>query len=305
MIPERVLEAFNETSFRGGVVLGLAALVLGVVVAGLWRARRGASCPVAGLLLAAVGAAAIVQAQRPVPGLVPGLLALAIGGVVVDAVPRLRPLLAVFALPGAWLLATGVEVEQAWAPLAVAVAVVGGGALVADFDLRWSARPLGPALMAASLAGVFITVPETKEALAVLGAALPLVALGWPASLASLGAGGSLAATGLLAWTTAQGGTFRAASIVGGLACLGMLVAEPLGRLVQRNRSRRRLPRSAGVLLGVVTAHLVVVLVAGRVAGLGDDVTVAVVISMLALAAGVGASLAIRSLAVRPPPLEG
>lgn len=302
MSPEQVLEAFTEASFLGGVVIGVAALVLGVVVAGLWRARRQGSCPVAGLLLAAAGAAAIIQAQRPVPGLVAGLVALGIGGVLVDAVPRLRPLLAVLALPGAWLLATGVTVDQAWAPLAVAVAVAGGGALVADFDVRWSARPLGPVLMAASLAGVFVTVPETKEALAVLGAALPLMALGWPASLASLGVGGSLAATGLLAWTTAQGGTFRAASIVGGLACLGMLVAEPLGRLLQRNRSLRRLPRSTGVLLGVVAAHLVVVLVAARVAGLGEYVSAAVVISVLALTAGVGASLTIRSMAVQPRP---
>jgi hypothetical protein len=86
------------------------------------------------------------------------------------------------------------------------VAVAGGGALVADFDARWSSPPLGPALIVVSLAGVFITVPETKEALPVLGAALSLLLIGWPVNLASLGAGGSFAATGLLAWTTAQGG---------------------------------------------------------------------------------------------------
>lgn len=246
MIPERILEPFTQAAFRDGLALGVLALVAGVVVGGLWRTRRGRPCPVAGLLLAAAGAAAVLQAERPAPGLVAGLVVLGVAGALVDAVPGLRLLLPVLAVPGAWLLASSVEVTQAWAPVAVGVAVTGGGALVADFDLRWSARPLSPALVVVSLAGVFVTVPETKEALPVLGAALPLALLGWPVNLTSLGAGGSLAATGLLTWTVAQGGTFRAASIVGGLACLGMLVAEPLGRLVQRNRSRRRLPGPPG-----------------------------------------------------------
>jgi hypothetical protein len=297
VIPERVLQPFTEASFRNGLAIGFVVLVAGVVVAGLWRWRRGAPCPVAGLLIAAAGAGAVIQAQLPVPGLVTGLVALGIAGAVVDVVPRLRVLLPVLALPGAWLLATGVEVSQSWAPLAIGVAVAGGGALVADFDVRWSARPLGPAMMAVALAGVFVTVPETKEALPVLGAALPLALIGWPVSLASLGAGGSLAATGLLAWTVGQGGTFRDTAIVGGLACLGLLVAEPLGRLLRANRNGRRLPRPLGVLVAVLVAHVVVVLVAARLAGLGDDLAIASVIAVLALAAGAAASLGIRAVA--------
>jgi hypothetical protein len=179
------------------------------------------------------------------------------------------------------------------------VAVVGGGALVADFDLRWSVRPLGPAMMVVALAGVFVTVPETEEALPVLGAALSLALIGWPASLASLGAGGSLAATGLLAWTVGQGGTFRDTAIVGGLACLGMLVAEPLGRLLRTNRHGRCLARPAWVLAAVFIAHVVVVLVAARVAGLGGDLDTAVLIVAAALAAAAAASLGIRAASGR------
>lgn len=302
MVPERVLETFTQASFRNGLAIGALALLAGVVVAALWRRRRGRPCPVAGLLIAAAGGAALLQSQRPMLGLVPGLVALAVAGVVVDAVPRLRSLLPVLALPGAWLVATGVEVSQAWAPLAVGVAVAGGGALVADFDGRWSVRPLGPALMVVSLAGVFLTVPETREALPVLGAALPLAVLGWPASLASLGAGGSLSSTALLAWTVAQGGTFRDTALVGGLACLGMLVAEPLGRLVGPHRRRHRLPRPSWVLAAVLVAHAVVVLVAARVAGLGDDLVTAVAVAALVLAAGAAASLAIRAVAVSRAP---
>lgn len=299
MIPERILEPFTQASFRSGLAIGGLALVLGVVVAGLWRTRQDRPCPIAGLLVAGAGATAIVQTQRPVSGLVAGLVVLGGAGALVDGLPRLRPVLPLLALPGAWIVATGLEVTQGWVPLAIGVAVAGGGALVADFDLRWSARPLGPALVAVSLAGVFVTVPETKEALPVLGAALPLAVLGWPASLASLGAGGSLAVTGLLAWTVAEGGTFRDSAIVGGLACLGVLVAEPLGRLVAAHRHRRRLPRPLGVLIAVLVAHIVVVLVAARVAGLAGDVTTAVVIAALDLAAGAAASVGIRA-AARP-----
>ncbi len=297
MIPERILEPFSQVSFRSGLAIGALALVAGVVVGGLWRLRQGRPCPIAGLLAAAAGAAAVFQVQRPVSGLVAGLVALGGAGALVDGLPRLRPFLPLLALPGALVVATAVEVTQAWAPLAIGVAVAGGGALVADFDLRWSDPPLGPALVAVSLAGVFATVPETKEALPVLGAALPLVALGWPASLASLGAGGSLAATGLLAWTVAEGGTFRDSAIVGGLACLGMLVAEPLGRLMGGHRHRRRLPRPLGVLVAVALAHIVVVLVAARAAGLAGDLAPAVVIAALDLVAAAVASMAIRAAA--------
>ena len=295
MSPERVLEPFTEAAFRNGFVLGIGALIIGFVVAAAWRTRRAGPCPVAGLLLAAAGAAAIVQAQRPVPGLVPGILALGVGGALVDVVPRLRPLLPLLALPGAWLVATGVEAQQPWLPLVLAAAVAGGGALVADFDARWSAMPIAPGLMVVSLAGVFVTVPETKEALPVVGAALPLALLGWPAKLACLGAGGAMAATGLLAWTVGQGGTFRVTAIVGGLACLGMLVAEPLGRMLRADRSGRRLPRTLGVVVAVAGAHLVVVFVVARVAGVREELPLALGITLVTLAAATGFAVGLRS----------
>lgn len=302
MSPERVLEPFTEAAFRDGLAMGGLFLLVGVVVAGVWRLRRHRPCPIAGLLIALAAAVAVVESQRPVPGLVAGLVLLGVAGAVIDAMPRLRPLLPVLAIPGAWVVATGVEVAQGWAPLALGVTVAAGGALVADFDGRWSTRPLGPAMVVVSLAGVFVTVPETREALPVIGAALPLALIGWPANLGSLGAGGSLAATGLLAWTVGQGGTFRDSAIVGGLACLGMLVAEPLGRLVHPQREHRRLPRPTWVLVAVLVAHVAVVFVASRVAGLADRLTVALVLAALALAAAGIASLAIRAVAQQRHP---
>jgi hypothetical protein len=301
VIPERVLEPFTEASFRTGLSVGVLLLLVGVAASGLWRLRRRRPFPVAGVLIATAGAVAVVRVERPVPGLVLGLLLLGVTGAVIDATPRLRPLLPALALPGALVVATGVEVSQSWAPFALGIAVAGGGALVADFDRRWSARPLSPAMLVVSLAGVFLTVPETKEALPVLGAALPLALLGWPTNLASLGAGGSLASTGLLVWTVGQGGTFRDSAIVGGVACLGLLATEPLARLAHSPPDGRRLPRPPGVLVAMVAAHVVVVVLAARVAGLGDDLGVAVVLAALTLFAGGLASLAIRAGAHRTP----
>lgn len=301
MIPERVLAPFTEASFRTGLVIGLVMMAGGVVGAMAWRSRSREPLPAAGLLIAAAGVLVLDQVGRPAPGLGAGVVALGVAGVVVDVIPRARPALPVLALPGAWLLAGGVEVDQAWVPWAVAATVAVGGALVACFDARPVLRRLGPALVVAALAGVFVTVPETKEALPVLGAALPLALLGWPTRLATLGAGGALAATGLLAWTVGQGGTFRDSAIVGGLACLGMLVAEPVGRALRHQRDLYYRPAPLWAVLTVAASHVVVVFLAARVAGLHEDLGSAVVWAAFSLLLGVLASVVVRGVTDRSP----
>lgn len=294
MIPERVLAPFSEASFRSGLVIGLFVLGVGVLAALAWRVRRRQPLPVAGLLIAAAGVLVLQRRGVAAPGLASGVVVLGLAGLVADLAPRTRPLLPILAVPGAWVLATEVVVDQAWAPLAIGVTVALGGALVADFDHRSGARSLGPASMVVALMGVFVTVPETKEALPVLGAVLPLALLGWPTGLATLGAGGALSATGLLAWTVAQGGTFRDSAIVGGLACLGLLVVEPVGRRLAASTRALRAPR-AWVVIATLAGHVVVVAVAARVAGLADDLSAAVVVAGVALLVGVGVSAALAS----------
>ncbi len=292
MIPERVLAPFTEASFRSGLVIGGIMLLVGVGGALAWRSRKEDPLPAAGLLIAAAGVAVLQQLGQPAPGLASGILALGLAGLVADLAPRARLALPLLAVPGALILATGVEVDQVWAPWAIAATVVLGGSLVAAFDHRRGSRRLGPGLMAVSLVGVFITVPETREALPVLGAALPLALLGWPTRLATLGAGGALAATGLLVWTVGQGGTFRDTAIVGGLACLGVLVAEPVGRAFLRRRPLAQGPFPVWALLAILATHVAIVLVAARVAGL-RDMQPAVALAALALALAVGATVAI------------
>jgi hypothetical protein len=266
-----------------GLLLGAAA-ALACLGAWAWRRRPGAPAPVVGVALAAAGAAGIVAATDP-----PAALALP--------------------LP------------------AVAVAAVVAGALLADFDRRWRRHGLAPLLLAISAAGIYATVPDVEAPLVVLGASLPMALLGWPGPLApaglpapwrrppaprvagaaapatpppSVGVVGAVAVAGLLAWTVAAGGAGRPGSVVGGLLCLGVLVVEPLARLLDpRRRSALARGPVAWTALG---AHLVLVAVAARVVGRAGTVAAALPPAGLTLAAALAVALAAGAATERIPP---
>lgn len=304
---DAILEQLGEEQFITGLRWGVAALlvgaVAGLVALGLRRGRR-VPLPVVGLLGAGAAWAALDELSLASSALALGLVALGAAGVVADVVPRARALLPLLALPGAWVLSTQAVDVAGWAVFALLATVVIGGPLVADVDHHWRHRPLAPALVAVSILGVYATVPETDHVIAVVGAVLPLALLGWPVGLGRLGAAGSLALTGLLAWSVAVGGVTRPSSIVGGLACLGFLAAEPVGRFLvaRRDPGLRAVPGPGAVVLAGL-AHLVVVATASRVAGLRDSATVAALIVsidlVLALALS-GGLAAWTSRATRP-----
>jgi hypothetical protein len=132
-------------------------------------------------------------------------------------------------------------------------------------------------LFAISAFGIWTTVPDTEGARMLLGAALPM-ALG---TLNTIGGwargGGAFALTGLATWIVALGGETRQASIVGGWACLGLLVAVPL---ILPNRSIAHLNPWV-----VIAGHTGVVVIAARVIGLQESLAVALVgVSILILA---------------------
>jgi hypothetical protein len=186
---------------------------------------------------------------------------------------------------------------------AVAVAVaVAAGALLADFDLR-RRDGLALSLLAVSMAGVWATVPDVESALVVLGAALPPALLGWPSPLArsglvSLGVAGALASAGLLVWVVATDGAGRPGSMVGGLACLGVLGVEPLARRLGGRGPGGPLPP-----LPLAAAHLALVAVAARVVGRRETVAQALPLALLALAVAVAvAVLALRRIAAAHTP---
>jgi len=132
-------------------------------------------------------------------------------------------------------------------------------------------------LFAISAFGIWTTVPDTEGARMLLGAALPM-ALGTISSIGgSARGGGAFALTGLATWIVALGGETRPASIVGGWACLGLIVAIPL---LLPNRSMAHFKPWV-----VIAIHTGVVVVAARVIGLQESLAVALAgVSILILA---------------------
>jgi hypothetical protein len=188
-----------------------------------------------------------------------------------------RPLLV---LPGAALTVDAMEIVRpaVVGPTIVATAVL--AVLVAETDRIHAATAAGPPLLAASIFGMYASIPETGTILPVLIVAIPIGAVGGPLRVACLGTAGAEATVVLLAAVVAQGGQHRPASIVGGLATLGVLALEPLARALARRvrpaPENWRSPR----LLGLSAMHVIVVFVAARVAGLRHDLRSAVLIVM-------------------------
>ena len=272
-----------------GLAAGVAAAVAVWVVALVaHEAGRPGPVPVAGLALVAAGLWA-TSLVRPLP---PGV-AVAVAGVgVVGLVPVARRSVAVgavLAAPFAVYLAVEASATT-WIRVAIVVAASLGAAVVAATDGRPRWSELTPALYALSVAGVFAAVPDTEEVAALLGVAVAIAVVGWPSGIASLGRVGAGSATALLVWVVAVGGRGRPPSIVGGLACLGILVAVPGGEWLRRRWSGSRRVRRSAVACLVV--HTGVVLIASRGAGIRAEMGPAVVLSVVALAiAAAGATV--------------
>jgi hypothetical protein len=293
------LDAFASIEFGAGLQAGLLTLVVGAVAGLGWRLVRGVPLPAVGLLLAVGTAWGLREAVALPPGLVEGLTALAGAGLVAAILPRPEIAGAILAFPGAWILAYRADVVDVdWIRALVLTSVVIGGSLVADFDRRWRHAGFPPVLIAVSVVGVYVTVPDTEQALVLLGVTLPLMLLGWPSALAGLGSAGSYAAVGVLAWTAAAGGLARPSSIVGGIACLGLMAVEPLARAARPSASRV-LDAAARQWWGAVAvgaSHLVLVYVASRVAGLQSGTGAATLIVSVELCLAVAATIALGTL---------
>jgi hypothetical protein len=308
---------------RSGRLVGLAVgLVLGLVAAGVclacwaWRRRPGVPTPLVGLALAAASAAgiALTATVRPPATLIPGLAALAGAGAALErarAAGAAAPGVAarVLWLAGAVLLAAGAALvtwrlaldQGAALGLVVAVGTCAVAAALADFDRRWQRSGLVPVLLAVTAAGVYATVPDVEGAVVVLGVALPLCLLGWPGPLAwsrarpppSLGTVGALPAAGLLVWTVAAGGSARPGSVVGGLACLGVLAVEPVARrLDPRRRGPAGVPGRPGrAAWWVLAAQVLLAGAASRVVGRQATVALALALAALELVLALAAAM--------------
>jgi hypothetical protein len=269
-----------------GLRFGLAASGIGLAVGLAGRAGRApAATATAGLLFAAAVALGLRQTLGLPAGLALGLLALAAAGAA-GALPAGGPLTPVLAIPGAWLVVSGSGLAlDRWMKVLIGAAIVLGGWLVAAVDARWRRRGLGPVLLAISVAGIYTCVPDTEPALVALGAALPLALLGWPWPLVALGRAGGCAATGVMLWVVAAGGAGRGSAVVGGVACLGLFVVEPAARLLPPGRTGALEDLLGGrwATATAAGAHLALVYVAARIAGLRPSVAQAVAVVVVGL----------------------
>jgi len=285
------LEAPVDISGEVGWVGLAAAAVLAVTALVLRRLRR--PLPAAGLAMAAAGMVAVAIADTDEAGgtlHVLGIAAAAAGawaGRVLRLPLVLRPVLVV---PGIAVTVEAMHLADrstvVWPTVIVASVLA---ALVADADESLAGSAVGPPLLAVSIFGMYVTIPETGQILPVLVVAVPIALVGAPLCLARLGAAGSGAIIALLAAVVAEGGQARAASIVGGLAAVGVLALEPVARRLVPGAPAWPADWRSPRILALAALQVVIVLVMSRVAGLRDDLegatVIAVVTGVLGLAA--------------------
>jgi hypothetical protein len=275
---------------------GLGAGVLALVAAAVESRRHADHAVVAGLVTTAAALAAISRTWSVFPAALLGLggvaaaLAwldrrrLATGPSLTAAAVLVTPFAAVLAVDAS---ATG------WVRGLVGASVVLGAMAASRTDAAWGETGVPPALYAITAAGVFAAVPDTEQAATLLGASVPLALCGWPLGHARLGPTGAGAATALLVWVAAVGGRGREPSIVGAVACLGLLVTLPAGRwLAGRAGHPRAIGRCRHAAVLLVCVHLAVVAVASRVAGVTTDLHVAVPVAAVTMLVAVAVAVA-------------
>ena len=297
------LEALTGVEITAGLRWGAAGAVTALIAGLMWRRRRGLPAPVQGLVVVAATLLAM-SAVRDVPrGIWEATGLLMIVGLFHPLARRVPLLPALLALPGAWWLAIRSELPgEAWVGWFGAAVVVAGAPLIASFDDNDTERSWGPGLWLVTAAGVLAAVPDTEEALVLLGVSIPVALLGWPLRLVRIGPG-AYPLVAVFVWVAAWGGRGQPASIVAVTACLGILLIEPIIGRTKWAR-RRRLPLGAAGALSVSATHVAVVLIASRWAARQTSVPMAALVGALALLVGA----AVLLLLLRQPgedPLVG
>jgi hypothetical protein len=145
---------------------------------------------------------------------------------------------------------------------------------------------LVPVLLAVTVAGQVLCLPDTEQVTALAGAAGVLAAAAlveWAAgarpSVHAAAVSGGIGGMAMC-WCIGHGGAGRAGSVVGAVACGGVLLVEPI---VRRLSPRDR--RSPSATIALVVVQIPVVLWCSRVAGLRRSAGEAAVLAAPALLA--------------------
>ena len=298
-----VVEAFSSPEFltglRWGGITATVALIVGIV----WRRWRESPAPVAGLaaVTAAILAMPIVRAFNA--NLLVGLGLLIVAGAAFQWTRRVPFLTVLAAVPGAWLIGGSDLPRSGGVVSLVLLVIVFGGPVISWFDEDANGSPLPTLLFALAAAGVWVTVPDTEEALVLLGAMAAPSMLAWPLRTARLGAIGIHALVGVFLWVIVWGGRGRAGSIVGAAAALGMLIAAPLAAWLAKKTTVTTAGRAG---LSLLVLHVLVVALVTRVAGLKTGASDAALIAAPVVVAATLLWLFIeRRLSVATPNLIG
>jgi hypothetical protein len=296
-------DLLEQSQFRTGLVTGcVAALALAAWWWALRERRREDVPPLrAGGAVFAVAALWSVAQDRSVPvAVVIGVAGVAVTVWIASSMFLPVAVHIAFALPFAWIVAfEGGLANSDVIRLSVVFAGSVGAALAARFDRAWRDDAPGPLLLALTAFGVYACVPDTEEAAAIVGVAVPIAVVGWPLRFVRLGPAGAAAAVMALSWVAAIGGRARPESVLGSVVCLGVLVGWPIGNaLLGARPSWFRAARPAGAIAVVAIAHAAVVFVGARIAGNADSSWVVV---PLVVAAGMAIA---TGAAINPPDEE-
>ncbi|MGD2101271.1 MAG: hypothetical protein PVG83_03480 [Acidimicrobiia bacterium] len=271
--------------FLWGVALGAVGLVLSLLMA---RARPEVE-PLAmgGVVIAVAAVAAVAWAGGSSAPMWAGLMLILLGTVLAVRLGFSRAVVAVASVPGAIVLALAASPDPGWVRVVVIVGTPLLGYATDDFESRYADRGFGIVFFGLAAMGAFLAVPDTEWIRSLFAVCLPMSLTAWPRPRLSLGPSGIYLAMAVFLLFTAAGGIGRPASVIGGLACLGYLVLEPVAV-----RARPTLARLPGVmhttpeasLLAAVPQFMLVV-IASRVAARTDNPGRAAAIALIAAVA--------------------
>lgn len=279
-----MLVAMRVLAESSSVLVALITAIAGSLLAVI--AARGIVRSIALGIATGVAAAAGLAADDLLDAaLAAGLLLILVAALASEA---RSPIVRAAALaPGGVLIVTlGAEGTAGWARALAFVTIVAVGPTAVALDRFFPY--LTVALLAVSALGAYWTLPDTEQARALVGALLPVALLALVFRHAPEPSSPSLGVA-LVAWVALVGGVGRAGSVVGAIGCLGVLALGPLAR------------RGPPIL--VVAAHLPIVVIASRVAGLRQSAwtAAAVLLPVIVLAAAILLLTGQPSRKVNPP----